>query len=403
MDSSWKRTFFTISLGQMASLIGSAAVQFALIWWIASETGSAVMMGLSGLAAFLPATLLGPVAGVVADRYHRKYICIAADLFIGCCAALFSVLLWLLELPVWSALVLLLLRSVGNAFHQPAFQAMIPQFVPAQELVKTGGWNQMVVSGSFLLGPAIGAALYAALPLPLLLLTDLLGAVIASGLLAAVQIAPLKQPPQPQKRRMLRELREGLEVFRADKALTLLVATAALCMVFYLPLSSFYPLMTSQYFQASAWHGSVVEIAYAAGMMVSALLFGSVVQVKRHLLVSYMGLLGVGLVSAVCGTLPPAGWAWFVFAALCGALGACGNLYGIPLVAYMQTTIPPQRMGRAFSLIGLVSSLSMPVGLAIGSPIAERVGVNVWFLYAGIGVTLLGAAGLLLHGRYARR
>lgn len=80
MKKSWKRKFLTISIGQMASLIGSSAVQFSLIWWIASETGSPIMMGLSGLAAFLPATLLSPVAGIVADRYHRKYICILADL-----------------------------------------------------------------------------------------------------------------------------------------------------------------------------------------------------------------------------------------------------------------------------------------------------------------------------------
>lgn len=139
MNKSWKQKFLTISIGQMASLIGSSAVQFSLIWWIASETGSPIMMGLSGLAAFLPATLLSPVAGIVADRYHRKYICILADLFIGFSAMVFAVLLWKYDMPVWTALVILFFRSVGNAFHQPAFQAMIPQFVPADKLVQAGG------------------------------------------------------------------------------------------------------------------------------------------------------------------------------------------------------------------------------------------------------------------------
>lgn len=61
MEQSWKRKFLTISIGQMISLIGSSAVQFSLIWWIASETGSPIMMGLSGLVAFLPSTLLSPL------------------------------------------------------------------------------------------------------------------------------------------------------------------------------------------------------------------------------------------------------------------------------------------------------------------------------------------------------
>ncbi len=402
MQQSWKRKFWIISIGQIASLIGSSAVQFALIWWIASETGSAIMMGLSGLVAFLPATLLSPLAGIVADRYHRKYICIFADLFIGVSAAIFSVLLWLFEMPVWTALIILFLRSIGNAFHQPAFQAMIPQFVPAEDLVKIGGWNQLIASGSFLLGPAIGAALYAAFSLPVILLTDLLGAIIASVMLAAVQIAPMQRVTR-ESQNTRKELKEGIEVFRADKALTLLIVVETLCMIFYMPLSSFYPLMTSDYFNATAWHGSVVEILYAAGMMVAAFLFSSVIKVKQHLLFSYIGMLGVGITSAIGGLLPPDMWAWLIFALACGVMGAFGNVHSIPLIAYMQTTIPAEKMGRAFSLIALAASLSMPVGLLIASPVAETVGVNVWFLLSGVGTVLITATGLFLHQRMQRQ
>ena len=402
MQQSWKRKFWIISIGQIASLIGSSAVQFALIWWIASETGSAIMMGLSGLVAFLPATLLSPLAGIVADRYHRKYICIFADLFIGVSAAIFSVLLWLFEMPVWTALIILFFRSIGNACHQPAFQAMIPQFVPAEDLVKIGGWNQLIASGSFLLGPAIGAALYAAFSLPVILLTDLLGAIIASVMLAAVQIAPMQRVAR-ESQNTRKELKEGIEVFRADKALTLLIVVETLCMIFYMPLSSFYPLMTSDYFNATAWHGSVVEILYAAGMMVAAFLFSSVIKVKQHLLFSYIGMLGVGITSAIGGLLPPDMWAWLIFALACGVMGAFGNVHSIPLIAYMQTTIPAEKMGRAFSLIALAASLSMPVGLLIASPVAETVGVNVWFLLSGVGTVLITATGLFLHQRMQRQ
>lgn len=401
MKKSWKRKFLTISIGQMASLIGSSAVQFSLIWWIASETGSPMMMGLSGLAAFLPATLLSPVAGIVADRYHRKHICILADLFIGFSAMVFAALLWNYDMPVWAALVVLFFRSVGNAFHQPAFQAMIPQFVPADKLVQAGGWNQMLASGSFLLGPALGAALYAAFPLPVILLTDLVGAVIASIMLGIVYIAPMEKVVR-EKHNTLRELKEGIDVFRADKALILVIATETLCMIFYLPLSSFYPLMTSDYFHASAWHGSAVEVLYAAGMLIAASLFGSVIKVKRHLLFSYIGLLGIGVVSAIGGVLPPESWAWFIFAFLCGAMGAFGNVHSIPLIAYMQTTIPAEKMGRAFSLIALAASLSMPLGLLISSPIAEKVGVYIWFLISGTGTTIITLIGLWLHQKKAK-
>lgn len=402
MNKSWKQKFLTISIGQMASLIGSSAVQFSLIWWIASETGSPIMMGLSGLAAFLPATLLSPAAGIAADRYHRKYICILADLFIGFSAMVFAVLLWKYDMPVWTALVVLFCRSVGNAFHQPAFQAMIPQFVPADELVQAGGWNQMPASGSFLLGPALGAALYASFTLPVILLTDLIGAVIASIMLGIVYIAPVEKTVH-EKHNTLRELKEGIDVFRADKALILLIATETLCMIFYLPLSSFYPLMTSDYFHASAWHGSAVEVLYAMGMMTTAFLFGNIIKVKRHLSVSYFGLLGIGVVSAIGGILPPKMWAWFIFAFICAVMGAFGNVHSIPLIAYMQTTIPAEKMGRAFSLIALAASLSMPLGLLISSPVAEKVGVPIWFLISGTGTTIITLISLWIHHKIANQ
>ena len=402
MNKSWKQKFLTISIGQMASLIGSSAVQFSLIWWIASETGSPIMMGLSGLAAFLPATLLSPAAGIAADRYHRKYICILADLFIGFSAMVFAVLLWKYDMPVWTALVVLFCRSVGNAFHQPAFQAMIPQFVPADELVQAGGWNQMLASGSFLLGPALGAALYASFTLPVILLTDLIGAVIASIMLGIVYIAPVEKTVH-EKHNTLRELKEGIDVFRADKALILLIATETLCMIFYLPLSSFYPLMTSDYFHASAWHGSAVEVLYAMGMMTTAFLFGNIIKVKRHLSGSYFGLLGIGVVSAIGGLLPPKMWAWFIFAFICAVMGAFGNVHSIPLIAYMQTTIPAEKMGRAFSLIALAASLSMPLGLLISSPVAEKVGVPIWFLISGTGTTIITLISLWIHHKIANQ
>ncbi len=47
----WKKPFFTIVLGQTVSLVGSSAVQFALIWWLATQTSSPMVMDLSGLAA----------------------------------------------------------------------------------------------------------------------------------------------------------------------------------------------------------------------------------------------------------------------------------------------------------------------------------------------------------------
>lgn len=402
LEQNWKRKFIVIAVGQMFSLIGSSAVEFALIWWIASGTGSATMMGLSGLVAFLPAALLSPAAGIVADRYNRKAVCIAADLFLGLMAAIFAALMWTLEMPMWTVLLILFVRSAGGTFHRPALQAMIPQFVPAEELMRVGGWNQMFASGSFLLGPVLGAAMFAALPMPVILLTDFLGAVIASAMLAVTSV-PRAAARAHQKKDVRRELKEGVAVFRNDRVLMLMTVVETLSMIFILPLASFYPLMTSDYFHASAWHGSAVEALYALGMMAAAFLFGSVLKIRRPMWTAYLGLMGVGVSSVICGVLPPTMGAWIAFAVACGLMGAACNVHNIPLVAYMQANIDAVKQGRAFSFMTLLSSLTTPIGLAVSAPFAERIGVHRWFLTAGVGICALTAIGMLLHRRIAGR
>ncbi len=103
-EQKWKLPFLLIVIGQSISLIGSSAVQFALIWWITSGTNSALLLGLSGMVAYVPVVLFSPAAGVIADRYNRKVICICADLFVGMSAAAFALLLWLYEMPIWISL-----------------------------------------------------------------------------------------------------------------------------------------------------------------------------------------------------------------------------------------------------------------------------------------------------------
>lgn len=391
-QSGWKRKFIAIAAGQAVSLIGSAAVQFSLIWWIASETNSPIMLGLSGLAAYLPALFLSPLAGVLADRLNRKLICILSDMFVGLSALVFALFMWKSEVASGMALVVLFVRGISGTFQQPAIQAIIPQLVPPQELVMANGWTQFMQSGAFMIGPVLGAAMYAALPMPVILLTDLVGAIVASVMLGMVPI-PKLTVVAPKRQQFLREWRDGLQIYLEDRTLMNIMVVQALCMLFYLPLSAFYPLMTSSYFKASAWHGSIVELSYAAGMMLSAVLFGSVIKVNNKIRVAYIGLLGIGTASLVGGILPPTVFGWWVFMIDCGLLGGFSNVYGIPLMAYMQETIPQEKMGRAFSLLGMISSAAMPLGLFFASPVAEAIGVNIWFAITGMAVILIALIG----------
>ena len=398
----WKSQFMIVALGQAVSMLGSHGVQFALIWWLAEKTSSPLMLGISGLVAYLPMTLFSPLAGIAVDRYNRKFISIFSDMAMGAVAMIYAVILSFFDLPVWTVFVMLCVRGIGSTFQQPAIQSIIPQLVPKDQLIKTNGWLQLLNSGSFLFGPVIGASLYAIFPMSVVLMSDVVGAVLASTALAVVKIPELEKTER-EEQHFIAEIKEGLQVFKNDRSLFYIVIAEALCMFFYAPLSSFYPLMTSDYFKLSAIYGSVVELSFAIGMMASSLLFSSVLKISRKIRVSFIGLFGMGVMSLLCGIIPPAYTGWFFFAGGCICLGASGNVHTIPLTAYMQETISPEKMGRAFSVLTLISSVTMPVGLLFSSPIAEKAGVNVWFFISGLCMILLTASVSIRYSVRCRR
>lgn len=398
-----KTQFIMVALGQAVSMLGSHGVQFALIWQLAEKTSSPLILGISGIAAYLPMALFIPLAGIAADRYNRKFISVFSDMAMGAIALIYAVLMCFFDMPVWTVFIMLCARGIGGTFQQPSIQSIIPQLVPKDELIKANGWMQLLSSGSFLIGPVIGALLYSMFPMPVVLMSDVAGAALASAALAAVRI-PKHESSGNSGQRFSAEIKDGLQVFVKDKKLLYIVIAEALCMCFYAPLSSFYPLMTSDYFELSAMHGSAVELSFAVGMISSSLIFSAVSGIKRKLRVSFAGLFGMGAMSMFCGAMPPVFTGWLFFSAGCLCLGAFGNVHTIPLTAYIQETVAPDKMGRAFSALTLISSAAMPIGLLFGSPIAEKAGVNVWFFVSGLCMAVITAAVLIRYAaKYTKR
>ena len=69
----WGPLFFAIWMGQILSRVGSAVVQFGLVWWITAQTGSATILAIPTLISLLPGVLLGPLVGALIDRWDRPF------------------------------------------------------------------------------------------------------------------------------------------------------------------------------------------------------------------------------------------------------------------------------------------------------------------------------------------
>ncbi|GHU22861.1 MFS transporter [Spirochaetia bacterium] len=379
----WKRRFYIIAAGQAVSYIGSSAVQFALIWWLTKETGSALMLSLAGLFAFLPQTLLGPFAGVWVDRLKRKTVMVSADLFTGFIALVFAGAFFIGSPPYWLACVVLGLRAIGGVFHGPALQAAITLLVPKEELIKANSINQFIFVGTFMLGPILGAAMSTALPMEYILISDMALALIACLAIAVVKIPELVKKEHEEKH-FFRELKEGAYIYLEDKKLLFLTVSSMIVMVFIMPSSSLYPLLVSEHFGGNEWHLSIVQIVYGAGMMAGAGVTGALgKKITNKIALSMFGLFLFSITMFLLGILPPTQIGFWLCVGVCVIMGAANNVYNIPYMTYMQETISPEKQGRAFSLLNCLMSLTMPLGLLIAGPVAEVWGVLFFFMVSG--------------------
>ncbi|MDE1547775.1 macrolide efflux MFS transporter Mef(A) [Jeotgalibaca caeni] len=378
----WKLKFYTIWAGQAVSLITSAILQMAIIFYLTEKTGSAMVLSMTSLVGFLPYAVFGPAIGVLVDRHDRKKIMIGADLIIATAGAVLAIVALYTELSVWIVMVVLFIRSIGTAFHSPALNAVTPLLVPEEQLTKCAGYSQSVQSISYIISPAAAALLYSAWKLNAIIAIDVLGAVIASITVASVSIPKLGDQVQRLKPNFLREMKEGIVALRQNKGLFALLLLGTLYTLVYMPINALFPLISMEYFNGTPVHISITEIAFASGMLVGGLLLGRLGKFEKRILLITGSFFIMGASLAVSGLLPPS--RFVIFVACCAVMGLSVPFYSGVQTALFQEKIKPEYLGRVFSLTGSMMSFAMPIGLILSGFFADRVGVNHWFLLSGI-------------------
>lgn len=389
----WKSRYATLLAGQAVSLVTSGILQLAIIFYLTEKTGSALVLSLSTLVGFLPQAILGPFIGVWIDRMSRKHVMIGADLFVAFAGGVFAVVALLAEPPVWFILCILFLRSLGTAFHTPAFSAATPLLVPEVMLTKCTGFSQSVTSVSHLVSPAAGAFFYAVWPLQSIAAIDIAGAVMACITVAAVAIPKYKADTAAPRVKYLDELKEAYAALRESKGLLSLLFIGMLYMFAFMPINALFPLMSMQYFNGTPTHAAAAEIVFAAGMLIGGLVLGAWGGFKKRPLTIGLSIALMGVSLVVSGLLPQNGF--IIFAVCCAAMGLSAPFYGVQ-TAIFQEKIRQEYLGRVFSLSISAMSLSMPLGLLFAGAFAEKIGVHSWFFYSGIGVIAIAVLTLLL-------
>ena len=155
------KDFTLVVLGQIISLFGNATIRFALPLYLLNQTGSAALYGMVTACAFIPAILLSPVGGILADRVNKKNIMVVLDFFTAAVILAVSLLLGKVDLVLLQTSALMLLYGIAGAY-QPSVQASIPMLASQENYMAANSIINTISSFASLVGPVLGGIVYSA-------------------------------------------------------------------------------------------------------------------------------------------------------------------------------------------------------------------------------------------------
>jgi DHA3 family macrolide efflux protein-like MFS transporter len=393
----WKSRFFTLWSGQAVSMFGSSLVGFALIWWLTTTTGSATVLATASLAGLLPQALLSPIAGVLVDRNNRRRIMFLSDTTVMLCTLVLTYLFSVGAAEIWHVYLILFIRSAGGAFQFPAMQASTSLMVPQEHLTRVSGLNQMLQGLNQIVAPPIGALLVTAFPIHQVLLIDAFTALFAIVPLLFLNIPqpkPTDRQGQPRNS-FFEDLREGVGYVVAWRGLAIILCMSVLLNFLLTPTSALTPILVTKYFGGAAREMGFWDAAWGIGVVAGGLLMSVWGGFKRKIVTSLVGVIGLGVLIVGIGLLPPTMLS--VAIALTLFLGAVNPVVNGPIFALLQTVVAPNMQGRVMSLMMSVSIIAAPLSLLVSGPIADRWGVQIWYLAGGVACLIVGVLGFLIR------
>lgn len=376
--------------GQIVSALGDQVFPVAVAALIVSTGGTAGQLGLVLAARFGSLVLFALWGGVWADRLPRVLMLRAADLLrlvavLGLAAAATA---GRPGVPVLAALVFLV--GAGEAFFRPAFGALLPTVLPAENLASGNALSNASQHLALVAGPGLAGLLLLVTGPSTLFAID--AATFALSLCTLLRVA---EPPHApgERRKVLREMAEGVAAVRERAWIGAVLVMAALqLMIVIAPATVLLPIVLRDSGSRPSAYGLVLAVG-ACGGLLGALACARWRPVHRGRTGLLLLLLWVWPPLALLAQGPPwlLGAAWFA-----SALGTA------PFVVWWETAlqeaVPRRLLARVVSLDWLCSLALLPAGLALTGPVTNLVGRGPLLIAGAVTVAVSSALPLLVPG-----
>jgi MFS family permease len=373
---------------------------FSIGWLVLLLTdGNAVLTGTVIAIRALPILLIGPWAGVLADRVDRRKVVMATQAVMAVAACLFALLVVASDLgtdPVtgplrpWHPFLYMIISGIAHSIIQPVRQAMIANTVPRHALTSALALNGMVYPSTRIIAPAIGGLIIATLGFNWNFFLEALAYVGIIVMLIPVKLPYRTNTSGPQSS-PLRSMQEGLAYVWRQKIILQLIIMLLIPNIVFQPLIFLLPVFTTEVLDKEAATGGILAAAMGVGGVVAAVIIAGTGFIIRKGLVTFIGLAGGSLFVVLFSLVP---W-WIASFAFLTGLGFCQYAFRVANSTLIQTTVPDELRGRVMSIYMLDNGI-MPVATLVLGLLIHIWSPSAAFTLFGslaLGATLIMALG----------
>jgi MFS family permease len=387
VESPWAplrlKVYRVLWLAVLVSNIGSWMQTVGAQWLLVQRPGAPTLVALVQTASTLPVVLLGPPSGVLADIFDRRRLLIAVQVFQVAVGAALTVLTVAGQMPPALLLTFTFALGVGTALTAPAYQSLIPELVPRQQLPAAAGLGSVSVNVARAVGPAIAGVLVARLGVAAVFALNTLSFLVFA--LVLVGWRRQEEPDQDPPERFGPALRAGGRYVRHSPVIRRLMLRTGLFVVPASALWALLPVIASRRLGLSAGGYGLLLTALGLGAVAGAVMLPRLrtrLSTNRLVFVASIVyalclilLVSVRDVAVILVALVPTGVAW---------VAVLSNVN-----AAMQLFLPAWVRARGLSAYQVVVFGGQALGALLWGLVAGE---------AGLVTAFLAAAALLLVG-----
>jgi MFS family permease len=382
----FERNFSLLWSAGFISMAGDRMFSIALPLYIYAKTGSIIATSLMVISVHLPVALIGPIAGVLVDRWNLRSVLVWSNYVQA--VLLFLLLLVDIDQHVWAVYVAAALKAIAGAFFGPAENALLPLLVRKDRLTEANVLNSLNNNLALLFGPAIGGVLYGLIGVQGVILVNTAAYLVGGVLIGAVASESIAKTLSDKRkttslgrfwRGLGNDFSDGIRCIVSKRVLSVLAVVA---MLSGLGEGFLMPMMIP--FLKDVLHGSEEYIGLFFSVQAVGGLLGGVVFSRYGgrwnplKLVCWVIFIqgAIDLIQFNTPGLAPAGFPVQGFAIVLVILFGLTSIAGYATkTTLIQMKVDESLRGRVFGAFQALGAATLVLGLVLAGPVANAMGI----------------------------